>query len=409
MQRKRKRILLLIPELGYGGAEKALLQVAGYLARHHEVKVAVFRKQYARGNYARTKQDHPFQVVEMDEEEHHHRLKRWMRRWQRLRALKADVDVTISFLTGTNILNVLSGGSRNVVSIRGSRKYDPNIGYIGRLLYLWLIDPLVCLLADDVVLISRGVGCETGGILKPWIERRTRVIPPMIDAARLADMVDNKMEDKSGDSCNSPVIVSAGRMSPEKGFVHLIRVFAGVRETVPDARLVLIGDGPQLESLVSVCDAYGLGVARSARMEGDAAVLFTGFVDDPVREFSRARVFVLSSLTEGFSNVLMEALASGIPIVANDAPWGARTLLCEHPHDVCRPYATRRPTRVDYGILMPRIDKSEHEDAWVAELVAALRNENRDEVQARRNRQRVWQFDKQIIGRQWLCLVDESD
>ena len=180
-----------------------------------------------------------------------------------------------------------------------------------------------------------------------------------------------------------------------------------MRAAVPEARLVLIGDGPQLESLVSSCHSLGLKVAQSEKDAEEAAVLFTGFRENPVRLFPSARVFVLSSLTEGFSNVLMEALASGIPIVANDAPWGARTLLCEHPHDVCRPYAMDKPTRVDYGTLMPRIDRLEHEDAWVAELVAALRQNERDKTQAERNRRRVWQFDQQIIGRKWLRLIDE--
>ena len=406
--RNRKKILMLIPELGYGGAEKSLVRVAKHLSGRHEVKVVVFQRQYARGGYAAIDENHPFQIVELDRVAEPGMMKRWARRWRLLRSLKSDSAVTISFLTGANILNVLSGGpTRNVVSMQGSRKYDPNLGAISRYLYLWIIDPLVCLLSDRAVMVSRGVECETGGVLKPVIRGRTMVIPPMIDAHQMANMACERSGEKFDNGNKAPVVVSAGRMSPEKGFDHLIRVFAKVRAVIPEARLVLIGDGPQLDSLMSLCRSLGLKAAQSEKDIKDAAVLFTGYRKNPVRLFHEARVFVLSSLTEGLPNVLIEALASGIPVVANDAPWGARAVLCEQPDESCKPYVANKPMRVDYGTLMPRIDRLQHEEDWVDVLVSALTESKRDRKQAERNQSRMWQFDQNIIGRHWLRLIDE--
>ena len=102
-----------------------------------------------------------------------------------------------------------------------------------------------------------------------------------------------------------PVFVAYGRMVPKKGFEDLLRAFQLVVQDQPDAKLVIGGDGFEKEKLVALVDELAL----SQQVE------FSGWVED-VKEFlAQGSVFVLPSRDEPFGIVLLEVMASGLPIV----------------------------------------------------------------------------------------------
>lgn len=112
-----------------------------------------------------------------------------------------------------------------------------------------------------------------------------------------------------------PVIASAGRLSPVKDHRTLVEAFALMRAERP-ARLVIFGEGPlraELETLIA-----------ARRLAGD--VLLPGFVPPSVC-YRQADLFALSSTSEGFGNVLVEAMAAGVPVVSTDCPHGPREIL----------------------------------------------------------------------------------
>jgi glycosyltransferase involved in cell wall biosynthesis len=115
-----------------------------------------------------------------------------------------------------------------------------------------------------------------------------------------------------------PIIVGAGRLTPEKDFPTLIRAFGRVRQD-RHCRLMILGEGPlqtELESLIAE-----LGLA--------ASVSLPGFCPNPFAYMNRASLFVMSSAWEGSGNVLVEALALGIPSVSTDCPYGPRETLAD--------------------------------------------------------------------------------
>jgi glycosyltransferase involved in cell wall biosynthesis len=143
-------------------------------------------------------------------------------------------------------------------------------------------------------------------------------IPNGVDLSAIEAQAAAPLDDPWFSSGGPPVIVGAGRLSRQKNFPLLIEAFALIRNE-QDARLIILGDGPQdarkrLEGL-----AIRLGVARDVRL--------AGYTDNPMRFFSRAGLFVLSSLWEGASNVLLEAMACGCPVVATDCPTGVKEQL----------------------------------------------------------------------------------
>ena len=108
-------------------------------------------------------------------------------------------------------------------------------------------------------------------------------------------------------------MVAVGRLSEEKDFPTLIAAMARLER--PDARLVICGEGPQRATLAQI--AARLGIA--ARVE------FPGYVD-PWSAYAGARCFALSSRSEAFGNVVVEALASGLPVIATDCGGPAEIL-----------------------------------------------------------------------------------
>ncbi len=104
----------------------------------------------------------------------------------------------------------------------------------------------------------------------------------------------------------APVLVNIGRFSPAKAQRHAIAAFAKLRDACPEARLLLVGEGPERRACERLCGE--LGVADR--------VIFAGFLQDVAPAYAIASVHVLSSLREGLSGVAVEASLSRLPTVS---------------------------------------------------------------------------------------------
>lgn len=118
-----------------------------------------------------------------------------------------------------------------------------------------------------------------------------------------------------------PVIVGAGGLRRQKDFHTLIRALSLLRRE-HEARLIIIGEGKDRQSL--------LDLARELGVEG--AVDLPGFMTNPYAWIARADIFALSSLWEGFANVVAEALALGVPVVSTTCPSGPSEILAHGQH-----------------------------------------------------------------------------
>jgi glycosyltransferase involved in cell wall biosynthesis len=116
------------------------------------------------------------------------------------------------------------------------------------------------------------------------------------------------------------LIVGIGRLSIQKNFSLLLKAFSQL-ENRQNVRLIILGDGPDLENLIALSDELNIR----------DYVDFPGFMENPFPILSRAGVFVLSSKWEGFANVVIEALACKVPIVATDCPGGPLDILAGKP------------------------------------------------------------------------------
>jgi glycosyltransferase involved in cell wall biosynthesis len=115
---------------------------------------------------------------------------------------------------------------------------------------------------------------------------------------------------------STPILIAAGALEVWKGFSDLL---LAMRELVKirKIRLIILGDGPQRQILQVFINNFNL----------DHAVKLLGYVDNPLKYFKRADIFVLSSYVEGLPNVLVEAMMCGCTPVATDCPTGPREVL----------------------------------------------------------------------------------
>lgn len=139
----------------------------------------------------------------------------------------------------------------------------------------------------------------------------------IVDDKRSRELMKEPVEHPWLGPARKDVLIAAGRLAPWKGFPDLIRAVKMLVDRGRDVRLLILGDGQMRGELETLVSDLGLG--------GNVQLL--GYVGNPLKYFSRANVFVLSSLVEGLPNVLVEAMMCGCTPVSTDCPTGPYEVL----------------------------------------------------------------------------------
>lgn len=167
-----------------------------------------------------------------------------------------------------------------------------------------------------------------------------------------------------------PRIITVGRFKAQKNHALLLRAFKKLL-AVQDARLLILGTGPLVEETRAQALAEGMA----------DKVLTPGAVPDPTPYYASASLFVLSSDHEGFGNVIVEALASGLPVVSTDCKSGPAEIL----------------ENGRYGLLVPVGDA----DALASAMTDALASKHDREALKRR----AADFAPELISDQFFKLL----
>jgi glycosyltransferase involved in cell wall biosynthesis len=175
---------------------------------------------------------------------------------------------------------------------------------------LWTLVPTEALCADLTRLGFRNLRVVAQG-----------VDTELFDPARRSEA----LRERWGAGPDDPVLLNVGRVAAEKNLDALLAAFAAARARSPRARLVLVGDGPARDELLARCPG---AIAAGTQLGEDLAA-----------HYASADVFLFPSLTETYGNAILEALASGLAVVAFDCAAAAQTIHHE-----------------DNGLLAPRGD-----------------------------------------------------
>lgn len=138
------------------------------------------------------------------------------------------------------------------------------------------------------------------------------VIPNGVDLRRFPIDLQPAGRETLGIDPGSILLVYSGRLGPEKNLTFLLRAFAGAHEAFPQARLLLLGDGPERDNLEDLAARSGLS----------KEIVFLGMIphEDVPRYLAAGDAFVTASVTEVHPLSVIEALACGLPVVGVESP-----------------------------------------------------------------------------------------
>ena len=226
------------------------------------------------------------------------------------------LTIVVSFMERANLLNLL--GARSVPRVISVRK-QISVALADKPAFKrWLIVNAYPRLLRRAAAIVLNAEASAVDFARRFAVARTQltVIPNPVDRA-IVQQAKVPPVGPAADLLGPNTVVSVGRLVGAKGQVPLLRAFARTVQSAPQARLVIVGDGPLRDHLSTLAQALGIG----------ARVGFAGFQSNPYPWIAGAGAFALSSRAEGFPNALLEAMALGRACVAADCPSGPRELL----------------------------------------------------------------------------------
>lgn len=309
------RIAMFFWSLELGGVEHMMVELSRALVdRGHEVTLVLARPVQPNEFAA----DPRVCVVRLDAV---HTARTIVRLAQHLRT--AAYDLLYTAMPTTNIAAItalkLSGAStRLIISERSNPALEAQHSRTWRYRAAFTLQPHLYPLADAIVAVCHDLADDLASFAR--LPRQSiRVIYNPAFGAVTSD--ERSATHPWLDGKTMPVIVAAGRLMPQKDLPTLLRGFARLLRVGP-ARLLILGDGPlrgELEHLVGQ-----LGVKDN--------VALPGFVPNIAPYLAKADVFALTSLWEGFGNVLVQALGAGCSIVSTDCRNGPREILADGRH-----------------------------------------------------------------------------
>jgi glycosyltransferase involved in cell wall biosynthesis len=305
---KRPRVLLLIPHLGGGGAERVIAHLANGLSPD---KYDLHLGLITDSNPGPFELPHSVTV---------HCLAAARVRSSALRLLSLihslHPQLILSGMFHLNFLVLLLRPflpRKTHVLIRQNGTVSSALAFGDTPAYTRTLYRLLYRHADRIICQASSMAKDLARTLSIPEEQITVVPNPIdIDAVRAAAGPVNKSF-----PAKCPHLLAIGRLSPVKGFDLLLDAMALVKPIYPGVRLTIVGSGPQETFLKTMCAC--LGLTNSVR--------FPGEVSRPASYFADASLFVLSSRHEGMPNALLEAAAAGLPLVAVPASGGIIDLL----------------------------------------------------------------------------------
>lgn len=311
---RKPKIAFFVQDLDGGGAERALVSLAGAVARDGyavdlvagEARSDLYGEIPAEVNLVSFATRSPLRILP--------RLVAYLRE-QKPKAVMSALDLA-------NIMLVIAArvsGHRGRVVVSQRAVVDASLNDLRPLRRVITKSLLRISMSRADAVISNSFAATNDVKAMFGIDAgKVITIPNAVDVERIGSLGQQSIRCDFAGAGKLPLIVSVGSLSKRKDVPTLLRAFKTVA-TQKSARLVVVGEGPERASIERLIAELGL----------TDAVHLTGFDANPYGWMAAATVFVSASTGEGFPNVIAEALALGRPVVATDCPGDTAELL-EH-------------------------------------------------------------------------------
>jgi len=237
------------------------------------------------------------------------------------------IDSVMSFLYRPNYVNILAkifgSNHKSIINIRSTTSRYKNEGILGKV-NLFLINILFDK-ADLIISNSNGVDEDLKSLIS--ITSKTKVIYNPVDMKYISRKKDICEDIDFEFRESKKYIISIGRLIPLKRNKDLIKAFFELQKDDGSLELIFLGDGILKDELIG----------ESIKLSLKEKVHFLGNVKNPFYYLNKSDLFVLNSEIEGFPNVLVEAMACGLPVISSDCKSGPREILEDEKYGLLYP------------------------------------------------------------------------
>lgn len=378
-----KKISILALHLGYGGIEKSIVALANLLCDRYNVEIVSSYKLY----------DRP--VFDLDKRVSVRYLLGDLKpnRQEFMKALKSKKIIT-AFSEGIKSLKILR--LRKKTMIEFIKRSDSDVIISTRDIFnTWLGD-----YANENVLkigwehnhfhgndkYATNVinSCKNLDYLVVVSNDLQKYYSHKLDGKKcMCVYIPNSVDrvPKNTSSLEEKRLVSVGRLSKEKGFIDLLKVYKKVLKTNPDWVLDIIGDGVERKSLEEYISKNNL----------DGKVTLHGFQgkDYIDKVLHKSSIYVMTSFTESFGIVLIEAMSHGIPCIAFSSAEGAREII----------------NSGENGYLI----KNRNHSAMIKKINDLINDYDERVRLGKSARRGIKNFTSDVVKEEWITLIEESD
>lgn len=393
------KVFFLIGTLSSGGAERVVSNISLSLSNKIEKEIIMF------GNNFRIDYPYDGKLLYLDNIQQSNILNKiyaLMYRTNKIKKIKKRESnaVFISFLEYPNLMNALTKNyGKTIVSVRNHMSTKHKRGIKA---FLW--NSIIKLLygkTDKIIVVSEEIKRDLTsnyGIN----ESKIKVIYNSYPIQKIKQLSQDEIEDEYKNIFNYPTVITAGRLNKQKGHWHLIRSFKKVKKAIPDAKLVILGEGELFETLKKL----------SQELDINKDVHFLGFQKNPFKFIAKSKLFVLSSLHEGFPNAMAEAMACGIPILSTDCLSGPREILA--PDEFNKKNIEYNINYERYGILVPVCDGvrynskdplTKEEEIMAEYIIELLQDESLWAHFSKKSLIRIQDFDIKNMIKEWENII----
>lgn len=395
---------MIIPVLAGGGAERVVSNLSLTLYKQYDIDILLDYNKIGyeyKGNIIYVMKNTSIEPIGLQ--------KVWMyiKKWIMLTNLKRKhkYNVYISHSGLSDLINILSGYRHKNVIVTLHNEIAGKIFTKTRRNLNYYIKKYILKHAPKIITVSKGIANE---ITTLYNINKNRIFPIWngCDLANIQNLAAQPLtqEQMQWFEENKKTIVLVGRYTKQKAQWHLIRAFSKVLESIPDTRLLLIGEGEYR--------AYYENLISSLNLQ--ESVFLCGFQQNPFSVITRCDISVVSSLWEGLSYALIESICCNVPCIATDFNYGAREIFeynssankLEHNFKV-----------LDYGVLTPLCSGTKysgHEPLEEAEKLLAnsicflLNNPEIGKNIVKKNQERLNIFSVDNMAKKWQTVIERQ-